>query len=271
MSIRKKLFGEKERAAGPGGMKSEDVIQVMLANGEAYLKEGMEERAFDTYKEIAELTPNVTAQYNLGVLFATGRGTGQDFLQAAYWFHQAARQGDESAARLRTKCTMDYLHENFDRKSPEELYLEMERYGKLLYPEKDVRETGAANLYELGAHHMNRQEYGQAAKLFRAAAQFCDDGRSQNDLAVLYNAGAGVEKNDLAALYWFDRAADQGVQAAKADRDGIFQSYVNSLGRQEFGEQLELMAECCQLGSPHIPRDEKKAAYWKKQGESLRK
>jgi len=60
-----------------------------------------------------------------------------------------------------------------------------------------------------------------AAKLFRTAAEYYNHGASQNYLAVLYNAGAGLEQDDLAALYWFDRAADNGVEVWQTARERI--------------------------------------------------
>ena len=46
----------------------------------------------------------------------------------------------------------------------------------------------------MAANHFNKQEYTEAIKLFRAAAEFGNDGASQNYLAILYNKVAGVEK-----------------------------------------------------------------------------
>lgn len=64
--------------------QSEKVIQCMLADAQMCLDSGMPERAFETYRHIVELMSNVTVQYNLGCLYAQGKGTKRDFLQAAY-------------------------------------------------------------------------------------------------------------------------------------------------------------------------------------------
>lgn len=102
----------------------------------------------------------------------------------------------------------------------------------------------------------------EAAKLFRVAAEFGNDGYSQNALAILYNTGSGVEKNDLAALYWFDRATDNGVEAAKKDRDEIFNAYRSSNSPEEFDSLMQTLSDWCKTGTADIPRDTKKAAYW---------
>lgn len=40
---------------------------------------------------------NAAAQYNLGVLYANGRGVPQDYVQARQWYEQAAAQGHREA------------------------------------------------------------------------------------------------------------------------------------------------------------------------------
>ena len=68
------------------------------------------------------MCPDFTAQYNLGVLFAQGRGTGQNFLEAAYWFEQAAREGDEEAEKLCRRCTVEFLQQKTAAGSARELF-----------------------------------------------------------------------------------------------------------------------------------------------------
>ena len=103
-----------------------------------------------------------------------------------------------------------------------------------------------------------------AAKLFRAAAEFGNDGASQNYLAILYNQGAGVEKNDLVSLYWFDKAVTNGIVAAQVDRDGILNAYRKTISPAEFYEQIMILSGWCSIGSDYIPKDADKAAYWRK-------
>jgi len=253
-----------------GGQKpqSEKVIQSMLANAQMCLDSGMPERAFETYRHIVELTPNVTAQYNLGSLYAQGKGTEQDFLQAAYWFRQAVLGGDTVAEKLLTKSTMDYLEQDISRITPYELHQKMQRYTQLLYP-KEKGNQAAKTLYGLAGHHFNKKEYVAAAKMFRTAAEYYNHGESQNYLAVLYNAGAGLEHDDLAALYWFDRAADNGVKASKKDRDGILNAYFTNNSPEKFFDIMETLAKACVNGTPDIPQDNGKAQYWRRECKKL--
>lgn len=244
-------------------MSSQQIIDAMIANADICMKNGEFSRAFDTYREIVKLCPNTTAMYNLGNLYAQGKGVEQNYLEGAYWFHQANLAGDEMAGKLCTKCMMDGVHQNFNQKTPRMLYDELVHFAAYVYPDKNSAETAASNIYQLAGHHFNKEEYGAAAKFFRAAAEYGDHGASQNYLAVLYNAGAGVEQDDLAALYWFDRAVDHGIKAAKQDRDGIFNAYKSDSSAEEFYDIMQTLSHRCAVGDEDIPKDVQKAAYWR--------
>ena len=101
LSSIRRVAGEKTES------KPEDIIQQMLDNAQICLAEGMPERAFLTYQQIVDLVPEASAQYNLASLYAQGKGTEQNFLQAAYWFHQAGMNGDEGAKKMCVQSTMD--------------------------------------------------------------------------------------------------------------------------------------------------------------------
>lgn len=94
--------------------------------------------------------------------------------------------------------------------------------------------------------------------------------KAQNYLGVLYNAGAGAEKNDLIALYWFDRAADNGFEAAKPDHDGIINAHRNKLSEDAFAECMEQIAHRCDAGSADIPKPPERAAYWRRIAQEAR-
>ncbi len=268
MGLFDKLFSKSKTAEKEAGnLSSQDVIDVMIMNADIYMEQGDFEHAFHTYKQIVSLQPNTTAQYNLGSLYAQGKGTEQSFLEGAYWFHQANLAGDEQAGKLCTKCMMDYVHQNFDKKTPGTVFDEMIHLASYLYPRENSIVIAAENIYALAGFHFNRKEYAAAAKLFRSAAEYGNHGDSQNYLAVLYNAGAGVEKNDLVSLYWFDRAVDNHVEAAKQDRDGILNAYKNNFSPEEFYDTMMLLSRRCSVGDEDVPKDAEKAAYWRKAGE----
>lgn len=265
MGIFDKIFGKAETNGKKPG--SQDVITAMLTLADVHMEQGDFVQAVATYKNIVGLQPNTTAQYNLGSLYAQGKGVEQSYLEGAYWFHQASLVGDAQAEKLCTKCMLEYAHQNIHQKTPRAAYEEMIRFASYLYPREDSTAIAARNLFALAGHHFNKKEYRLAALFFRAAAEFCNHGDSQNYLAVLYNAGAGVEKDDLAALYWFDRAVDNGCDAAKRDRIGIFHAYKDNNSPAEFYDIMMTLSGRCVRGDADIPKDAEKAAYWRAVGE----
>lgn len=238
--------------------------EVHMNTALSFYEEKNYEAAFDLFKLVAENTDNSKAQYNLGSLYAQGLGTKQNYVEAAYWFNRAFQNGEEGADKLTTKCLLDYANTVLRTKKAKEVYEKLSAFAKCVYSAENGSVIVRKNLLELGTYYFNnKKDYAMAAKLFRAGAEYENDAWCQNYLAVLYNAGTGVDKNDLASLYWFDRASEQGIDAAKNDRDGMLNAYVNNLGKQETAEQLRLLADWCTTGSDEaVPIDWTKAKYW---------
>ena len=177
---------------------------------------------------------------------------------------RAAEAGDERAAKLVRKGELDYIREGLESRSAGELYERMKAFSALAYPGDAPDARAARELSQLGQHHYNRRDYAAALKLLRAAAEFGCDGEAQNCLGLIYNAGAGVRRSDLVSLYWFDRAADSGVQAARRDRDGILNAYRATLSPEEFTDYMQRVARWCENGGPEVPRTPQKAAFWRR-------
>lgn len=269
MGLFDKLFFRREKSQ-PEKKDSEKVIEVMLALAESLLNDGKAEQAVEQYKRILQLCPNSTAQYNLGSLYAQGKGVMQDFCEGACYFRQAEKNGDEAASKLVLKCELDYICQNIGKESYVELHKRMKQFVTRVYPENATEVHIGRELSTIGLHLINKKEYAEAVKLLRAAAEVCNDGQAQNYLGVLYNAGAGVEKNDLISLYWFDRATGNGFEASKPDRDGILNAYRNTLSADEFVEYMERIAHWCEVGSKDIPKTPEKMDYWHRVAQEAR-
>ena len=278
MGFFNKFFGSKKPSPSKLSMtdtsqqqpiSSNNIIDTMLTTAEVAMDKGDYELAIETYKDILKLEANGTAQYNLGSLYAQGKGVKQDFIEGAYYFHQAELLGDEQSGRLCLKCSMDFVHRNFNDKTPKQIYTDMVQFIKRVYSDTDdVNIEVCRILYAVAGNHFNKEEFAEAFKLFRAAGEFGGDGYSQNYLAVLYNAGKGIEQNDIAALYWFDKAVDNGAaDVAQTDRDGLFNYYKENFSTDVFSATMLKLAEWCQTGSEDVPKDETKAIYWSKMGE----
>ena len=85
----------------------------------------------------------------------------------------------------------------------------------------------------------------------------------------MYNKGQGVEKNDLAALYWFDKAVDNGAAVvAQRDRNGMLNAYKANFTVSDFFDEMMKLSAWCRMGSPDVPKDANKASYWRELGEN---
>ena len=76
-------------AAGPA-------VAGPLEDGVAAYDKGDYAAALRLWRPIAE-QGDASAQYNLGVMYATGQGVTQDYATAVSWYRKAAEQGDDRA------------------------------------------------------------------------------------------------------------------------------------------------------------------------------
>ena len=131
----------------------QEIIDRMLHNGEAMLAAGRADQAFETYMEIVRLCPDPTAQYNLGVLSAQGRGTEQSFLEAAYWFYQVSLDGDQEAGDRCRQCMVKYIVQHMNQDTPRALYERMAHFAFYVYRGQDIRTLANKELFSLGAYY----------------------------------------------------------------------------------------------------------------------
>ena len=134
-----------------------------------------------------------------------------------------------------------------------------------VYPEaSDQKAEVDRGLIALAGTLYNRGEYPAAAKAFRAAAEFGNDGYAQHYLAVLYSAGTGVTQSDLATLYWLDRAVESGAaDVALEERDGMIDAYRQTLSPADFRATMGQLAGWCEDGTPDVPVSPACAARWR--------
>ena len=242
----------------------DEAVQSLLLLGQVATDAQDYESAIEAYASVLKIEPNETAFYNLGSLRARGLGGRRDFVEAARLFHQAELLGNGQAGKLCAKCLYDYVHDGFSAGTPADLYAAIAVFVSRVYPEAaDQKAEVNRGLLAVGVTHYSRGAFAEAARVFRAAAEFGNDGYAQYYLAVLYNSGVGLRGNDLAALYWLDRAVDNGAaDVALADRDGMLEAYRQSLSAAEFREAMEKLACWCEEGTPDIPVDLAKAQRW---------
>ena len=149
---------------------------------------------------------DVSAQLNLGVLYACGWGTPQNYGAALYWLNAAAKQGSPWA---NTNLGILYLRGlGVKQNCPEAM-----RYFR------SAAEAGDAGaMVNLG--YMSDGGLGApvdraaAASWYRKAAERGDP-LGQNNLADLYLRGEGLPQCDDLALAWFQKAAANGNTGAR--------------------------------------------------------
>lgn len=257
-----KWFKSKQEPAP----KKEQSEGGLMALADMYLDKGNDEMAFKTFALAAHDYPNnERAPYNMGSMLAMGKGVPQNFVEAAYWFRISASRGNEKAESLMRRCILDEMKRLLQKNTPPAEYFDcMKNNVKQIFAnlELDPSERAGHYITEFGNLLVSQKNYSVAAKLFRIAAEYGSHGPAQNMLGVLYNAGAGVEQNDLISLYWFDKAHDNGVKEATPDRFGIFNAYMQNLEPDEFTQYMQTLAEWCRTGTEDIPPDPEKAAFW---------
>ena len=132
------------------------------------------------------------AQYNLGEMYATGRGVLQDYVTAYAWANITQANGIKGAlkfkSRLEKKMTADQIAEG--KKLSREM---LEKNPKLLRAPKDDREAVK--------RHRKAAEQGNAM--------------AQLTLGVMYYKGEGVLKDYVTAYAWWNIAAANGNANAK--------------------------------------------------------
>lgn len=158
------------------------------------------------------------AQYNLGLLYASGKGVPQDYRQAIEWYRKAAEQGVPAAEY---NLGVIYANGQGVPANPQEASKWFLKAAQQGIPNAVI---GLGNVYYEGGDAF--RNYAEAEKWYRQAA---DGGVASAafQLGVMYDLGQGVQQNYQEALKWYHKAADQGYAPAMANL-GIL--YYNAQG-----------------------------------------
>ena len=160
---------------------------------------------------LAAAQGDVSAQFEVASRLAEGKGTDQDLIEAAQWYQRAAAKGFPLAQfRLGTL----YERGMGVKADPQRAQVWYERAAV----QGNVK--AMHNLAVLLASRSPKPDYKSAARWFTAAADY-GLGDSQFNLAVLYENGMGVEKDQQQAYKWLVLAAKSGDKDAAARRDSL--------------------------------------------------
>lgn len=160
---------------------------------------------------LAAAQGDVSAQFEVASRLAEGKGTDQDLIEAAQWYQRAASKGFPMAQfRLGTL----YERGIGVKADPQRAQVWYERAAV----QGNVK--AMHNLAVLLASRTPKPDYKSAARWFTAAADY-GLGDSQFNLAVLYENGMGVAKDQQQAYKWLVLAAKSGDKDAAARRDSL--------------------------------------------------
>ena len=178
--------------ASHGNAKAQYQLGTMYAAGKGTDQDLAQ--AASWYRKAAE-QDFAEAQYQLGTMYDTGEGIAQNFTDAVFWYNKAAGQGIQKA-----QASAEIIHKHI---------------AKL----QDSAEHGAAEAqFTLGKMYTDGngvpQDDKQAAEWYKKAAEQGHAG-GQCNFGFSYAEGKGVAKDYDAAIAWYRKAAEQGYAEAQ--------------------------------------------------------
>jgi TPR repeat protein len=160
------------------------------------------------YEQDRDGAPKHSAEFELGALFAEGKGAVRDFVAALKWYRRAAEHGDVEA-EYRAGMLLKGV-EGVPRDESE-----AQRWFR-----KAAEQGHAAAMTEIGLFEVlnagNGRSSKEAMEWFQKAAAL-GNVEAMHRLALGYATGDGVVKNCVQARDWLTRAADRGRE--DADRE----------------------------------------------------
>jgi TPR repeat protein len=167
------------------------------------------------------------AQAQLGVLYANGWGVPQDYAQARQWYENAAAQGNAWA-----EAQLAVLYAN-GQGVPQDHTTARQWWEKAALHGNAEAQTRLGMMYAYGPADYAR------ARLWWEKAALQGDAGAQNHLGQLYEGGLGVSQNDVLAYMWFSLAGANGDKYAAQHRDAL----ANKLTPTQIAEARELAQE----------------------------
>lgn len=142
-----------------------------------------------------------TAQYDVALMYATGRGTAKNVAQAFAWTKAAADKGHTAAQYLLGSAYAGGLGTVKDEQKALYWFIKAYEHGN---------EKAALKLAKVLAT-------GQPGLAFQFALESAEKGQADAQLMVAdcYAQALGAEQDDRQAIAWYQRAAEQGLPAAQ--------------------------------------------------------
>ena len=203
------------KAAEAGDADSQNKLGLFYALGKGVSAD--DQKAFYWFKKAA-LNGQRSGQYNYALFLSEGRGTEQNETEGYVWYRKAAEAGHLMAQNELGNCYENGIGVAKDLTEAKKWYQKAAAQGqedakknleRLLAAEKKQEENQqkqAEVWYQDGERARNEQDYANAAKWYRKAAE-AEHAEAQNMLGWCYDTGTGVPINHEEAVKWFYKAA----------------------------------------------------------------
>ena len=238
-----------KKAAEQGHVTAQCNLGECYAHGKGV--EQSDTEAVKWYQKAAEQGSS-TAQFNLGECYEHGRGIEQNDTEAMKWYQKVAKWDPIAKARYekllkktqkekeatpiepaKSEKTfaelMEELRESFglvkeeatqkgtkeeaaQKRAEEQARKEAEERARL--QEQERARKNAEEWYNTGVRYYNEQNYIEAVKWYRKAAEQ-GHSEAQTNLGFCYDQGHGVAQSYSEAVYWYQKAAEQGEKYAQ--------------------------------------------------------
>ena len=171
------------------------------------------------------------ARRNLASFYEEGLGVRQDFAKAIKWYRLAAGQGDVGSMINLDVLYAKGLTDLIGQEEADEWLLMAAKQGSTLAQSK------------VGARYIQRQEYSEAIKWVRLAAEggFAN---AQHNLGSLHRLGQGVLQDNVLAQMWYNVASINGASTAAAWRDKLAGLMTNA----DISKAQAMARECMNSG-----------------------
>ena len=170
---------------------------------------------------------NVSAQYNLGVMYDNGIGVFRDYGKAMRWYRIAAERGDASA-----QYNLGVMYENGRGVLRDDR--EAVRWYRMAAEQGNVSAQ-----YNLGVMYNNIEsvlrDEREAARWYHMAAEQ-GNVLAQYNLGVMYSSIESVLRDDREAARWYRMAAEQGYASAQNNLGAMYADGIGVL--QDYGEAV---------------------------------
>jgi VWFA-related protein len=195
-----------------------------LSRQPAAQRKSPENPAVADVRKAAELG-DVEAQYNLAVMYDTGRGVPQDYAQAVVWYRKAAENG-----LVRAQYNLALMYSG-GQGVPQDFAQASAWYRKAADLGDAPAEYNLALMYESGQGVP--RDYAVALSWYRKAADQGHAGAMYN-LGAMYSRGQGVAQDYVEAHKWRHLAAVH----ASADKQKTYSDSLEALAKLMTPEQI---------------------------------